>query len=420
MRVIVIGAGLLGTGTAYFLAEKGHEVVVLDRAGGVARETSYANGGVIHAGNAAPWNAPGLTRQLLSWAWGRDKALVLRPSALPGLAGWGWRFLRNSRREPFRRALRANARLAVYSLETLRRLRERVSLHYHESRRGSVVVFRDEAKLSEAVNEAVLMAEVGVRHEVLDREALALREPALAGGFAGGLWYPDDESGDARLFTENLAELARGHGAEFRLETTVERLLGGREAVAGVATDRGVLRGDAYVLAAGSYSSRLSRPLGLKLPIYPVKGHSITIPMPASRRAPATPIIDIGRRIVAAPLGGRLRVAGFAEFAGYDDRPDIRRAAALLDDLAALFPDFAGGIDPAQAEPWAGLRPVTADGRPLLGPSPIDNLFLATGTGHLGWTFAAGAGRIVADSVAGNRPEIDPDDFRYGRPGAGA
>lgn len=412
MRVIVIGAGLLGTGTAYFLTEKGHEVVILDRAEAAARETSFANGGVIHAGNAAPWNSPEVARQLLRWAGRRDRALVLRPSALPGLLGWGWRFLGNSRREPFRRSLRANARLAVYSLQTLQRLRERTALAYRESRRGSVAVFRDEAALSAAAGEASLMTEAaGVRYEILGRDALAAREPALSGAFVGGLWYPDDESGDARLFTENLAELARGRGAEFRPGTTVRRLLGEGRAITGVATDRGVFRGDAYVLAAGSHSPRLARPLGLKLPIYPVKGHSITVPMTAARRRPATPIIDIDRRIVAAPLGDRLRVAGFAEFAGYDDRPDLRRAAALLDNLAALFPEFAGATDPADAEPWAGLRPMTADGRPLLGPTPIDKLFLATGTGHLGWTFAAGAGRMVADAVAGERPEIAPDDF---------
>lgn len=413
MRVIVIGAGLLGTSTAYFLAEKGHEVVVLDRADGVARETSFANGGVIHAGNAAPWNAPGVTGQLLRWASRRDKSLVLRPSALPGLAGWGWRFLRNSRRDRFERALRANARLAVYSLETLQRLRERVPLHYSASRRGCVAVFRNEAALLEAVNRASLLADVGVRYEILDRAALAAREPALSGAFVGGLWYPDDESGDARLFSENLAVLARGHGAEFRFETTVARLLGSRQGVTGVATDRGVFRGDAYVLAAGSYSPLLTRPLGLKLPIYPVKGYSITVPMTALAddpgHAPATPVIDIDRKIVAAPLGNRLRVAGFAEFAGYDRRLDPRRTAALLDNLTALFPAFADGIDPATVEPWAGLRPTTADGRPLLGAGIVDKLFLATGTGHLGWTFAAGAGRLVADIVAGDRPEITLD-----------
>lgn len=410
MRVIVIGAGLLGTGTAYFLAEKGHEVVVLDRAEGVARETSYANGGVIHASNAAPWNSPDVLGQLLRWR--RDKSLVLRASALPGLIGWGWRFLRNCRREPFQRALRANARLAVYSLETLRELRERVPLDYCAGRRGCVVVFRDRAAHSAAADEASLMADAaGVRYEILDREALTDREPALSGGLVGGLWYPDDESGDAHLFSENLAALAGERGAEFRFRTTVERLLSANGSVAGVATDRGVFRGDAYVLAAGSYSPRLARPLGLKLPIYPVKGYSITVPMTASDAAdaPATPVIDIEHKIVAAPLGDRLRVAGFAEFAGYDRYIDPRRIRILRDSLAALFPAFAEGVDPATIEPWTGLRPTTANGRPLLGASAVGNLFLATGTGHLGWTFAAGAGRLVADTVAGERPGLTLD-----------
>lgn len=418
MRIIVIGAGLLGTSTAYFLAERGHEVVVLDRSEGVARETSYANGGIIHASNAAPWNAPGVLGQLLRLTGRRDAPLVVRPSALPGMARWGWQFLRHSRRDRFERSLRANARLAVYSLRVLRQLRETVDLHYHAASTGCLAVFRDQTALSEAVHEASVLAGAGVRSQVLDPEALAAREPNLSGTFAGGLLYPDDESGDAHLFSENLAELARGHGADFRFGTTVNRLLIERGSLTGVATDQGTFRGDAYVLAAGSYSPALARSAGLRLPIYPVKGYSVTAPITTPALAPATPIIDAGRKIVVATLGNHLRIAGFAEFAGYDTRPDVRRTRGLQRGLAALFPELAATIDPADIESWAGLRPTTADGRPLLGDCPADNLFLATGTGHLGWTFAAGAGRAVADTVAGLRPEIDLGDLSYRRLGA--
>lgn len=413
MRVIVIGAGLLGTSTAYFLARRGHEVVVVDRAGAVARETSYANGGIIHASNAAPWNAPGVLGQMLGWIGRRDAPLVVRPSALPGLARWGLQFLRHSRRDRFERSLAANARLAVYSLEVLKRLREQTSLGYLAARTGCLAVFRNEAALSKAVHEASVLAGAGVRSETLDRRALAAREPTLSGTFAGGLLYPDDESGDAHLFSENLAGLAREDGAEFRLGTTVTRLAGDRGGVSGVETAHGTLRGDAYVLAAGSYSPALAKPLGLRLPIYPVKGYSLTAPVTSPELAPETPIIDADRKIVAATLGDRLRVAGFAEFAGYDTRTDARRTGALRRGLEDLFPDLAAGLDPARIESWAGLRPTTADGRPLLGGTPVGNLFLATGTGHLGWTFAAGAGRAVADTVTGDPPEIALGEFGY-------
>ncbi len=415
MRVIVIGAGLLGTSTAYFLAERGHEVVVLDRAQNAADETSYANGGIIHASNAAPWNAPGVVGKILRWSGREDAPITVRLSALPGLAGWGLSFLRYSRRGHFERSLRANARLAVYSLSVLHDLRARVDLDYDVGTQGSLMVFRDEGELAAAVREAEILAAAGVRSEPLGRRALATREPTLAGGFAGGLLYPDDESGDACHFARSLATRARELGAKFRLATPVSRLLLNNGAVVGAVTPTGEFRGDACVLAAGSYSPALARPVGLHLPIYPVKGYSLTLPLPSSVPLPSTPLIDGERKVVVAVLGKRLRVAGFAEFAGYDRRTDVRRSAALLRGLHALLPELAASINPADAEPWAGLRPTTTDGRPLLGPTPIASLFLATGTGHLGWTFAAGAGRLVADAITGAPPALDLDELGYRR-----
>ncbi|MES1943576.1 D-amino acid dehydrogenase small subunit [Salinisphaera sp. PC39] len=415
MRVIVIGAGLLGTSTAYFLAERGHDVVVLDRARAIADETSHANGGIIHASNAAPWNAPGVVRQALRWIGRRDAPIAVRPSALPGLARWGLSFLRHSRRDRFERSLRANARLAVYSLAVMRELRDRTGLDYHARTAGCLAVFRDQAGLDAAGREAAILADAGVRSEILDRRALAAREPTLADGFAGGLLYPDDESGDACLFTRALASRARERGAEFRLATPVTRLLVENGAVTGAATPAGDFRGDACVLAAGSYSPALARPAGLRLPIYPVKGHSLTLPLPPGAPLPHAPLIDGERKVVAAVLGDRLRVAGFAEFAGYDRRTDTRRSQALLRGLRAVLPDLAARLDPATAEPWAGLRPTTPDGRPLLGPTPAPGLYLATGTGHLGWTFAAGAGRLVADAVSGAPPALALDELSYRR-----
>lgn len=415
MRVIVIGAGLQGTTTAYFLAERGHEVVIVERATDVARETSHANGGIIHASNAAPWNAPGVLGQMARWIGRSDAPLSLRPTALPGMASWGLRFLHHSRRERFERSLRANARLSVYSLNMLQQLREQAALDYQLQRKGCLMLFRDQAGLAAAAREAAILSDSGVRSEPLDRQTMAERVPGLATDFAGALLYPDDESGDALLFTQALAERARRAGAEFRFDTPVARLVTERGTVTGVMTPQGAIHGDACVLAAGSYSGMLARPAGLRLPIYPVKGHSITVPLEPDSGAPTTPLIDGERKIVTAVLGERLRVAGFAEFAGYDTRIDLRRSRALLEGLEAMLPGLARDIEPADAQPWAGLRPTTADGRPLLGATPVDGLFLATGTGHLGWTFAAGAGRLVADAVTGETPALALDEFEYPR-----
>ncbi|HYW05057.1 MAG TPA: D-amino acid dehydrogenase [Gammaproteobacteria bacterium] len=422
MHVIVIGAGLLGTTTAYFLAEAGHQVTVLDRAEAVASETSFANGGILHASYAAPWNGPGLPGQVLRWLGRPDAPLVLHPTALPGAARWAWGFFRHSRAEFFEASLRANARLAIYSLRQLRDLRARLDLHYDEAARGALMVFRDAQGLEDARRQAALLESAGVRAQALDPGELRRRVPSLASdgvSLAGGIYYPDDECGDARLFAHRLAERARGLGADFRLGTAVRRVLREGGSVRGVDTDHGALRGDAVVLAAGSYSAALVRPLGLALPICPVKGYSATLTLSDPARAPALPILDTGRRLVFAPLGDRLRIAGFAELAGFDTRAHPRRIRALLRGAAELFPELARGADPARVEPWAGLRPMTHDGRPLLGESPVPGLYLATGTGHLGWTFSAGAGRVVADVISGNSPGIEIGDFGYQRAGVG-
>ncbi|HYW93797.1 MAG TPA: D-amino acid dehydrogenase [Gammaproteobacteria bacterium] len=418
MHVIIIGAGLLGTTTAYFLAESGHQVTVLDRAEAVASETSFANGGILHASYAAPWNGPGLPGQVLRWLGRRDAPLVVHPSALPAATRWAWGFFRHSRPELFEASLRSNARLALYSLRQLRDLRARLGLRYDEAARGALMVFRDAQALEDARRQAALLERAGVRAEPLDSAELHRRVPALEDArvrLAGGMYYPDDECGDARLFARRLAGRARELGADFRLGTTVRRVLRERGRVSGVDTTGGELRADAVVLAAGSYSAGLARPLGLALPICPVKGYSATLTLSEPAQAPALPILDTGRRLVFAPLGARLRIAGFAELAGFDTRAHPRRIRALLRGAAELFPGLVRGVDPAGAEPWAGLRPMTHDGRPLLGQSPVPGLYLATGTGHLGWTFSAGAGKIVAAVVSGAEPEIEVGDFGYRR-----
>jgi len=418
LRVLVIGGGVIGTTTAWFLHRDGHEVTLLDRERALAAEGSFANGGMLHASHTEPWNTPAAVGQLLRWLGRDDSPLLLRPAQLPRLLFWGLGFLRYSRPHHHARNTRINARLAVYSLEVMRALRAETGLHYEERASGILKIFRDRGELERALYASELMAGLGVTFETLDADGVVAREPALDevhGELAGGLFYPSDEVGDARRFTERLGALAAEQGVTFRLGESVRRLEreGGR--ISAVITDRGRLTADAYVLATGAEAPVLARQAGLRLPIRPVKGYSATLDVAGKPGVPELPIIDDGRKIVMSRLGERLRIAGTAEFAGYDRSVRDNRVQAVARQGLASLPRLAACVDVAAATPWACLRPMTVDGPPILGETPLPNLFLNTGPGHLGWTFAAGAGRLVADMVHGREPGIAPEGLTLER-----
>lgn len=418
MRIIVIGAGVLGVTSAWYLARDGHDVTVVDRASRPGEETSFANGGMLHASHAEPWNAPGVVWQLLRWLGREDSPLLLRPGQIPRLAGWGVGFLRNSTRKRFEKHTAVNASLAVYSLRLLRELRRETGIRYDEAGNGILKVFHEQQAMDKALHASHLMAPLGVRHSVLDPRQTVALEPALEEAryqLVGGIYYPDDESGDARLFTERLAALAADRGVDFRYATTVEQLqvAGGR--FQAVETSGGTLQADACVIAAGNDARRLAGRAGIRLPIYPVKGYSVTLPLQGWSNPPAIPIIDDARKVVLTVLGDRVRLAGTAEFAGYDTSLQPRRAATVLRQAAGLFPslgEHAEGCEPAY---WAGLRPMTMDGPPILGASPVSGLYLNAGPGHLGWTFACGCSHVVADVIAGRDPAIAMDGLEQRR-----
>ncbi|PWG65722.1 D-amino acid dehydrogenase [Sediminicurvatus halobius] len=409
MRVLVIGGGVIGTTTAWFLVHDGHEVTLIEREPALAAEGSHANGGMLHASHTEPWNSPAAIRQLLRWLGREDSPLLLRPTQIPRLAGWGLGFLRYSRAHHHARNTQVNARLAVYSLEVMRALRTETGLHYDDSAGGILKIFRSAAELATALRTSELMAALGVDFEQLDTAGVVAREPALSDvrdELCGGLFYPQDEIGDARLFTERLGALAAERGAEIRLGERVQRLERDGDRIGAVVTDQCRHRADAYVLATGAEAPLLARQAGLRLPIRPVKGYSATLDVGGKPGAPSLPIIDDGRKIVMSRLGDRLRIAGTAEFAGYDREIRPQRVQTVIRQGLASFPRLAAAVDPATATPWACLRPMTMDGPPILGATPVRNLFLNTGPGHLGWTFAAGAGRVVADVVQGCEPAI--------------
>jgi D-amino-acid dehydrogenase len=423
MNVLVIGSGLIGLTTAYFLRRRGCQVTVVDREEGPGRQTSFANGGLLTPSMPEPWNAPGCWRELLTSLGRSDSELKLRLRALPGMLGWGVMFLRNSHRTRFERNTRSNLRLALFSLGTMASLREQAHIDYGGAAAGSLKIFRRRAELDAAVADAERLHTEGLEFRRLSREQTVAIEPALApiaAQLAGAIHYGGDELGDAHRFCVALAERAREQGVEFAFGTVVSGLEVRSGRVTGLLSTGGVRVADQYVVAAGSYSTPLLRPLGICLPVRPAKGYSVTFDGPAPESAPRIPIVDDELHAAVVPFGAAIRVAGTAEFAGYDLTLRPERVRNLIGLVQRLLPR--AGLEPAQARPWCGLRPMSADGVPIIGPTPISNLWVNTGHGHLGWTLAAGSARLLADLLYGQRPAVDPTDYALARfaPGRGA
>lgn len=415
MKVLVIGSGVVGVACAYYLRRDGHDVTVLDRQPAPARETSFANGGQISWGAAQPWAAPGTLGKAVRWLFRPHSPLVWRPRPDPAMWSWIWQFARQCTTERFQRHRARLWRLARLSHEELVGLRRDTGLRYREQTRGTLLLYRSAREFDEALADAGLVQREGIRCQPLDARGCTAHEPALArtaANIAGGLLYPDDESGDCRLFTETLATRLERDGVTFRFATLVNTLVADGGRVARVETDRGAYTADAYVIAGGSYSPLLLRPLGIRLPVYPLKGYSLTVPITRPEAAPLGTLTDETYKVVMTRLGDVLRAAGTAELSGYDHSLPRSRLATLAHVITTLFPD-AGDL--TRAEPWSGLRPMTPDNVPVLGPTPFANLYLNTGHGTLGWTLAAGSGQLLADWLAGRKPSIDPDGLTLDR-----
>lgn len=408
MHVIVIGAGVTGTTTAWFLRAAGASVTLLDAADRPASGASAANGGMLHASHAEPWNAPGVGWDLLRYIGRVDSPLLLRPRALPGIIPWGLEFLWNSRRVRFDHNTLANARLAEYSLRQLRALQQDLQLDFDFVESGILKIFQDRKSLEHNRNASRAMADVGVRFEEWDSERVAAEEPALvpiAHRLCGALFFPGDAIGNAARFTRALASAAERGGVRWlpNTEVTGWRRFQGR--INGVETKDGPVAADAVVLASGFAAPRLLREFGIRLPVAPVKGYSLTVDLEEAAR-PRLPIIDDANKVVLTPLGGRLRLAGTAEFTGADLSINASRAENVLTQCRQTLPRLPEHVDPNTMEPWTGLRPMSARGTPILGPTPVPGLFLNTGAGHLGWTLACGSAGLVRDAVLGRKPAL--------------
>lgn len=415
MKIAILGSGVIGVTSAWYLAEAGHEVTVLDRQPGPALETSFANAGEISPGYASPWAAPGIPQKAIRWLMMRHAPLILRPQIDAEMLGWLFAMLRNCTSARYAINKTRMVRLAEYSRDRLIALRAETGISYDERTQGTLQLFRTQKQLDGMAKDIAVLRAGAVPFELLDRDGCVAAEPGLAAArekIVGGLRLPGDETGDCFKFTGALVAMAAARGVTFRYGETIRSLIveGGR--VAGIETDHGRVTADRYVLALGSHSAAMLRPLGIKLPVYPVKGYSITVPIVDASRAPESTLMDETYKIAITRLGDRIRVGGMAEISGYNNALPERRRATLVHSLTDLFK---GAGDITAASYWSGLRPMTPDGTPVIGATPYDNLFLNTGHGTLGWTMACGSGRLIADLIGGRAPDIEAGDLSIAR-----
>lgn len=415
MKVAVLGSGVVGVTTAYYLAAAGHEVEVIDRQPGPGLETSFANAGEISPGYASPWAAPGIPQKAVKWLFMRHAPLILRPTLDPDMWRWLVAMLANCTAGRYAVNKGRMVRLAEYSRDRLIALRQRTAIRYDERSMGTLQLFRSDRQLAAADKDIAVLRADGVPFEVLDADGCIRAEPALAavrGKFVGGLRLPNDETGDCFKFTNALAALAAETGVVFRHGVRVEGFERDGDRISAVRTSAGTVTADAVVAAMGSYTPRALGALGIRVPVYPVKGYSITAPILDESRAPVSTVMDETFKVAITRLGDRIRAGGMAEISGFSTDLPTRRRGTLEHSVGDLFP---GGGDLSGASFWSGLRPMTPDGTPVIGATKYRNLWLNTGHGTLGWTMACGSAAVLADLIGGRRPEIAADDLALSR-----
>ena len=414
MKVIILGAGVVGTTTAYYLAQAGADVTVFDRQRGPAEETSFANAGQISPGYATPWAAPGIPFKALKWMFQKHAPLAIRLDGNLWQLRWMLSMLSHCNPAHYEVNKERMMRVAEYSRHCLQALRAATGIQYEQRTGGTLQVFRTDAQLEAVKLDMKVLSELGVPHQLLTGQQLSQVEPGLAFAkvpLAGGLHLPHDETGDCHLFTNKLADMARELGVQFVYGCNIQQLQTMGNQINGVVVDGVVQRADQYVMAMGSYSRHMLLPLGIKLPVYPVKGYSLTAPIIDESRAPQSTILDETYKVAVTRFDQRVRVGGMAELGGFDLRLNPRRRATLEKVVNELFP----GADSRRASFWTGLRPMTPDSTPVIGATGFSNLYLNTGHGTLGWTMACGSGKLVADIMTQRQPEIRIDGLAIDR-----
>ncbi|WP_373883583.1 D-amino acid dehydrogenase [Acinetobacter pittii] len=414
MRVIVLGSGVIGVASAYYLAQQGAEVTVLDRQSGPAEETSFGNAGQISPGYSTPWAAPGIPFKAVKWMFQHHAPLAINLDGSMWQLQWMAQMLKNCNPQSYAVNKERMMRVAEYSRDCLRELRKDTGINYENRAKGTLQLFRKEAQMEAVQRDISVLQECGVSYELLNGNELGRVEPALANAqdkLVGGLHLPNDETGDCYLFTNALAQIAKELGVNFQFNQNVEKLIVEGEEIKGVQVNGKVLTADRYVLAFGSYSRDFLKPLDLQLPVYPVKGYSLTIPIVDPAFAPQSTVLDETYKIAITRFDQRIRVGGMAELSGFNLGLNEDRRATLQMVTQDLFP----GGDMAQASFWTGLRPMTPDSTPIIGATRFKNLFLNTGHGTLGWTMACGSGKLISDIVLNHKTDISTDGLSIQR-----
>lgn len=412
MRIVILGSGVIGVTTAYYLAQAGHDVTVLDRQSASAQETSFANAGQISPGYASPWAAPGIPLKAMKWMLQRHAPLSITPDGTLFQLQWMWQMLQNCNAERYAVNKERMVRLAEYSRDCFKALRAATGIEYQGRQQGTTQLFRTQQQMDGAAKDIEVLKETGVPYELLTREQLVGAEPGLdKDKLVGGLRLPNDETGDCQLFTTRLTAMAEELGVKFRYNTEIRSLAMDGGEIKGVITDTGLVHADSYVVAMGSYSTQLLQDI-VKIPVYPLKGYSITVPIVDADKAPTSTILDETYKIAVTRFDDRIRVGGMAEIAGFNTQLNPRRRETLEMVVNDLFP---GAGDIARASFWTGLRPMTPDGTPVVGRTAVRNLFINTGHGTLGWTMSCGSAQLLADIISAKRPAIMADDLSVSR-----
>ena len=415
MKVMVLGSGVVGLTSAWYLAQAGHEVTVLDRQPRSAEETSFANAGQISYGYSSPLSGPGVPVKAMKWMTQKHSPLIMRPGVSPDLYAWTMKFLSNCTQARYKINKSRMLRIANYSRECLIDLRNTTNIEYEGRQKGTLQVFRNMAQIDAVQKDMKILADSNTKFTLLNTQECLLKEPGLQpvqDKIVGGLHLPDDETGDCFKFCQQLTEMASKAGVRFKFNVQINKLLKDGDKIVGVRTSEGDLTADAYVVSMGSHSLEVLKPLGINVPIYPVKGYSLTLPVTDPEYAPISTVMDETYKVAITRFSDRIRVAGTAELAGFNLNLSEKRKSTIAMVINDLFPK-AGDL--SKAEYWTGLRPMTPDGTPIIGKTSVSNLFINAGHGTLGWTMACGSGRLISDIVSGRTPDIDTDGLDVSR-----
>ena len=416
MKVVVLGAGIIGTTSAYFLAKQGHEVTVIDRQDSVSMETSHANAGCLSYGFTSPWASPGLPFSVLKWVLTGRSPLIINPNMSVETIKFLYRMYKNCNSRSYEINKSRMLRVANYSQKALLEIETDFDLYYEQKKQGSLQLFWDSKEIEKTQKDIAILDKFNINSQLLSAEECVKIEPGLQyvnNKLAGGIQFMDDFTGNCYLFSTEVYKKCVEMGVNFEFNTEIKSLQISNEKIASVSTDSGEIKADCYSVSLGSYSTKILSKIGIEIPIYPVKGYSITLPVLSNEDAPQSTIMDEKNKIAITRLGDRIRVAGMAHLTDFDKNLRTKSLDSLMSGLDLLFPKSYESSK--ETNFWTGFRPSTPDGTPIIGPTPFNNLFLNTGHGTLGWTMSAGSGKLLANLVSGIDPEISTEGIDMSR-----